>query len=54
MARHDEVAYPYKESHVLLLLWVEDDLGFGEEVDDLATLFSDDCNFTTAEIFKIP
>jgi hypothetical protein len=56
MLTHKEKAapYPYREVHVLLLLWDEDALGVYHSTKVLERLFRDDCNFTTVQIVHIP
>jgi len=43
----------YKEAHVLLLSWEDDDLGVIDEVNDLQDVFRQSYNYET-EVWKIP
>lgn len=43
----------YKEAHVLLLSWEDDDLGVIDEVNDLQDVFRQTYNYET-EVWKIP
>jgi len=48
------MAYPYKEVHVLMLSWVEDDLGVLEEIQTLQRVFRELYHFSTTAHIRIP
>jgi hypothetical protein len=46
--------YPYREVHVLLLEWEEDDLGVDQVVNELMSVFKNTFGFESVQSFKIP
>lgn len=47
-------AYRYKEAHVLLLSWKDNDLGVIDEVQDLQGVFEESYQYTSVERWAIP